>query len=146
MADSQKPGSSIMEVVWEGISSRLGVSSETVHKIRFGRGAVGKIAVIAVAAFAAIAGMALRLGADAVYVGIAGVVVIALGSFGLVLYIVCKRPEMAVMEGAELVMYQHVTLGAKGKPSYAADAVPIILPGTSVPQISETSQEAADGR
>jgi hypothetical protein len=141
----KKPDTSLVDALWEKVSARLGVSSETVQKIKFGRGAAGKIAIIAVTAFAAIAAMALRMGASAVYVGIGAVVIVALGSFGLIFYIVSKRPELAVMEGAELVMYQHVTLRAKGRPSYAPDASPVILPGTSTPQIAETPREVSDG-
>jgi hypothetical protein len=122
------------------------MSTETVQKIRFGRGAVGKISVIAVTAFAAIAGMALRLGANAIYVGIGGVVLVALVSFALIFYIICKRPELAVLEGAELVMYQHVTLGAKGIPTISNDASPAITPdAVVVERLKYPSQEDSNG-
>lgn len=133
---------SIIDLIWERVSSRLGGSSETVQKIKFGRGAVGKISVIAVTAFVAIGGMAIRLGSDAIYVGIGGVVFVTLASFALILYIVCKTPELAVMEGAELVMYQHVQLAAKG---YTPNPSEIPVPRSmevvhSAPQIEEDSQ------
>ena len=137
----------LMDVIWERVSARLGGTSETVQKIKFGRGAVGKISVITVAAVLAIGGMALRLGASGTYVGICGVVLVALASFGVILYIVCKRPELAVMEGAELVMYQHVTLGAKGRPSFPLDPTPAIPPlDANLPKLSDTAQpEGLDG-
>jgi hypothetical protein len=141
VAEPLIPDRPIVDIVWDKISSRLGGTSETVQKIRFGRGAVGKICVITFASITAIAGMALRLGASAIYVGIGAVVVIALGSFALIFYIVCKRPELAVLEGTELVMYQHVTMGAKGYVPGNVQETPQLAPGKNPPsaQIGEGS-------
>jgi hypothetical protein len=139
VAEPPKSEPSIMDTVWEKVSSHLGASGETVQKIKFGRGVVGKISVITVSAFAAIAAMAVRLGANAVYVGIGVVGLIALASFGLIILIVCKTPQLAVLEGAELVMYQHVTLQAKGTPPYLGDSAPAIPPDIPSPQISDGS-------
>lgn len=80
MAEPPKSDPSIMDAVREKVYSRLGASSESIQKIKFGRGVVGKISVIAVTAFVAISAMAVRLGANAVYVGMAIVCLIALAS------------------------------------------------------------------
>jgi len=103
-----------MDAVIENLSSRIGASSETVQKIKFGRGAVGKIAIIAVAAVTGLAAVGLRGGAAFTYFTLGSILVITLACLGLIFYIVCNRPELAVMEGAELVMYKHVQLAAKG--------------------------------
>jgi hypothetical protein len=112
-----------------------------VQKIKFGRGAVGKISVIAVAAVIAVGAMAVRIGANAVYMGIGAVSVIALGSFVLIGYIVCKRPELAVMEGAELVMYQHAQLAAKGLTPNPSDR-----PGPKALDVDSAPRQIEDGQ
>jgi hypothetical protein len=103
-----------MDAVWENVNSRLGVTSDTVQKIKFGRGAVGKISIVAVASVTGIAAVGLRGGANFIYMAMGSIVLITLACLGLIFYIICNRPELAVMEGAELVMYKHVQLAAKG--------------------------------
>lgn len=129
MADDPNTGPSILNALRDKISALLGASSETVQKIKFGRGAVGKIAVIAVAGFAAIVALAHGLGAGVAYLALGVVALIVITSLGLILYILSKRPEMAVMEGSELVMYQHVQLAAKGV-SLPPPGNPVPPPGT----------------
>lgn len=57
----------------------------------------------------------------------------------------CKTPQLAVLEGAELVMYQQVTLQAKGSPPYLANSTPAITPDIATHQIIDSSNEATDG-
>lgn len=151
MTEHTKSETNVLDSLWEKVNERLSGTSDTVQKIKFGRGAVGKTSVIAVAAVIAIAGMAIKIGASAVYVGIIAVTLITLGSFGLIFYIVCKRPELAVMEGAELVMYQHVQMASKNyvpSPSEALVQRPLdgarpIDVTVTIPQIN--SEDVANG-
>ena len=110
---------SVSDTVKEVVLSQLGVTSESLHKIKLGRGAVGKITVITAAALIAIGGVGLKLsdvGALPILVAIGALVLIALAGLGCVLYVITKQPEIAVLEGAELVLYKQITLGVKGHP------------------------------
>jgi hypothetical protein len=110
---------SVSDTVKEVVLSQLGVTSESLHKIKLGRGAVGKISVITAAALIAIGGVGLKLsdgGAFPILVVIGALVLIALAGLGCVLYVITKQPEIAVLEGAELVLYKQITLGVKGQP------------------------------
>jgi hypothetical protein len=120
---------SLTDMLREAFVAHLGATCESLHKIKLGRGAVGKIAVIAVAALVAIGAVALRLStAASILVAIIILGIICLASLGCVLYVLMKNPEMALLEGAELVLYQHITLGAKGQPPLAAASAPITEP------------------
>jgi hypothetical protein len=105
---------SITDTILRGISSRLGTSAQTIQKIKFGRGAVGKIAIVAVFALSGVAVIGTRLSGDsAILVGIGAIVLIALAVLIVMLVVILKRPEMAVLEGMEVVHYKHLTIGAK---------------------------------
>jgi len=105
---------SITDAVLDKISSHIGASSETLQKVKFGRGTVGKLAIIGVSSLAAISLAAVHLTGNQALIGIGAMVVITLSVLGLILYVVVYRPELAVLEGTELVMYKQVTLGMKG--------------------------------
>lgn len=62
VTEGPKPEKGFTDIIWEHVSSHLGTSSETVQKIRFGQGAVGKVAVIAVFAVLALGGIGIRVG------------------------------------------------------------------------------------
>jgi len=122
----EKP--SITDVILGRISSHLGASAETLHKVKFGRGTVGKVALVAIFAIAAIGVSTYRLDGEVAIFGIGAVVVVTLSVLGLILYIVIERPELAVLEGMELVQYKQITLGAKNMPPSIDDTANIVGP------------------
>lgn len=119
---------SITDVVLEKIYSQLGASSETLHKIKFGRGVVGKIAVVAVFALCAIAVASVHVSENGALIAIGAVVLLAIVVLAAILFVVTKQPELALLEGAELVMYKHMALGVKGGPPLAGDGGQPIAP------------------
>lgn len=127
----------IADLIAERLSAYVGASADTLHKVKFGRGAVGKIAVIIAIAVMALGAVAVRIGGSAALVIAGGLVLVTLAGLGVIFYIVIARPELAVLEGAELVMYKHVTLGAKGMPPIAMDAFPSTFPVMQIPDGSE---------
>jgi hypothetical protein len=122
-------GKSLTDSIREALLGQLGISGESLQKIKLGRGAVGKIAVISVAALITIAAVGFKVsGTPSVLTVVAVLGLVALSALGCVLYVIVKQPEIAVLEGAELVLYKHVTLGVKGQPSLPANAIPIPEP------------------
>jgi len=105
--------SSITDAVLRTIEDRLG-SSETFQKIKFGRGAVGKIAVVAVGCAFALATASFRLTGNGAVVAVIVIGIFGLCSLGSILFVIHKQPELAVLEGMELVRYKQLTMGAKG--------------------------------
>jgi len=120
--------SSITDVVLGKISEKFG-SSETLQKIKFGRGAVGKIAVIAVAGTAALAIASLRLTPEGAVFAIVVIGLVLVCSLGAVLFVVHKQPELAVLEGMELVRYKQVTIGGH---EYAPEVLSLPVPDPKV--------------
>lgn len=129
----------IAEIIAERLSAHIGASAESLQKVKFGRGAVGKIAVITAVALLALAAIGVRLGASGGLLVGAGVVVITLAALGVILYILVARPELAVLEGAELIMYKHVSMAAKGVKTLP-DSPVLPAPASDPPQL-EASQE-----
>jgi hypothetical protein len=119
----------LTDTLRDAVMGQLGISGESLQKIKLGRGAVGKITVISVAALLAIAAVGLKVtGSPSVLTVVVVLGLVALAALGCVLYVVIKQPEIAVLEGAELVLYKHLTLGAKGQPLLPAGSVPIPEP------------------
>jgi hypothetical protein len=112
--------------ITDAILTRLSQSSsESLHKIKFGSGAVGKITLAAVFAFLAIGASAFKMGASGAVVGVIAIVLIFLAMLAAIIYIVQKQPELAVLEGMELVRYKQITIGAKDfKPEKELPPVP----------------------
>jgi hypothetical protein len=106
---------------------------------------VGKIAVIATTALIALGAACLRLSGNAVLFGVGALVLITLCVLALILYIVVARPELAVLEGTELVVYKHMSLGTKGSPPLAIDALPAIAPAESHAALLNPKPEAEEG-
>lgn len=128
-------GKGVREVLRDAIFQQLGVSSESLQKIKLGRGAVGKITVIAVAALTTVGLVGWRVSGNAAIMSVVGgLCLIALAALGCVLYVIVKQPDIAVLEGAELVLYKHVTLGAKGEP-------PIAIPAATIPNTLNAGDE-----
>jgi hypothetical protein len=103
---------SITDTVLDKISERIG-SSESLQRIKFGRGAVGKIAVVAVACAVATGAVAFHISptGELAVLGVIGIIFI--GSILAILRVIDKQPELAVLEGMELVRYKQVTIGSK---------------------------------
>jgi hypothetical protein len=131
---------SITDVVLDKISSRVGASSETLQKVKFGRGTVGKIAIIAVFSLGAISVATFHLAGTQALIGIGALVLITLAVLALILYVVIFRPELAVLEGAELVMYKQVTLGMKETP-HIPSARPILPVADITPLLHDAQSE-----
>jgi hypothetical protein len=122
-------GKSLTDTIREALLGQLGVSSESLQKIKLGRGAVGKITVISVVALTAIAAVGLKVSGTVPILAVIGVLgVLALAALGCVLFVIIREPELAVLEGAELVLYKHVTLGVKGSPPLLPGNPPIPEP------------------
>ena len=135
----------ITDAILEKLSSQLGASSETLHKIKFGRGVVGKIAVVAVFALGAIAVASVHVSPNGALIAIGAVVLLSFFVLSAILLVVMKQPELALLEGAELVMYKHMALGVKGGPPLAGDSGQPVAP--TPPQDSLPAQdESQNGR
>jgi hypothetical protein len=122
-------GKPLSDTIREALLGQLGINSESLQKIKLGRGAVGKITVISIAALIAIAGIGSKVSGTTSVLIVVGVLgFISLAALACILYVIIKQPEIAVLEGAELVLYKHVTLGAKGQPALAPGSTPIPEP------------------
>jgi hypothetical protein len=122
------------EDMWQGIrdklTEQLGLSADTVQKIKFGKGAAGKIAVVSVFAVLGIAALGFKLSGNTAILAAMGLIALVfVGAVCAVLGVIHKQPEMAVLEGAELVLYQQVTLAAKGI-GVVQNVLPILNPKT----------------
>lgn len=129
----------IAEIIAERLSAHIGASADSLQKVKFGRGAVGKIAVITAIALLALAAIGVRLGTNGGLLLGVGVIVITIAALGVIFYILHARPELAVLEGAELIMYKHVSMAAKGITTLP-DSPVIPAPASNPPQL-EPSQE-----
>jgi hypothetical protein len=100
-------------------------AGESLHKLRLGRGFVGKLSVVAIAAIAAVAYVAAKAGGATLAWGAIVAVCLVFGAalWGT-LWVISAHPELALMEGAELVMWQQLKTAVKGEPPFI-DSVPI---------------------
>jgi hypothetical protein len=129
------------DAIRDALLHHLGVSSESLQKIKLGRGAVGKITTVAVVALIAIGAIGFRISGTLWLFGVIGVLaLITVASLLAILYVIIKQPELAVLEGAELIRYKQVTLGMKGHPILPPSGPPIPEPP---PLPSEHSPEEA---
>lgn len=102
---------------------------------------MGKVALIAVFSVAAISLSTYRLTGNAALAGIAAIVLVTLAVLGVIFYIVVRRPELAVMEGMELVQYQQITLGAKGISPPPIESAPNIAGPVGSAALDQKSEE-----
>lgn len=131
----------LKDIIWDRLSSQMGASSETVQKITFGHGAVGKIAIIAVFALLTLGAIGVRLGGALALWAILGIVAVTVLVLALVFYIVWKRPALAVMEGTELLQYHNaLLLAAKGQ-----IAIPLQAAGEAQPGLVAPTTEGSQG-
>jgi hypothetical protein len=128
------PSSDVVDRIW----SHLGGSAEALQKIKFGSGAVGKLAVIAVAAVLAISFATTRTTPAGALIGILAIVFLVLCTIAATLYVVATKPELAVLEGMQVVRYKQLTLGAKG---YSPETESLPIPDPKVLLIPPTEEE-----
>jgi hypothetical protein len=127
---------SVTDAVLNKISEKVG-SSESLQKIKFGRGTVGKIAVITVFCLVALAAPSLRLSPSGAVFAVAVMLTVFLCSLGAILFVVCKQPELAVLEGMELVRYKQVTIGSK---DYTPERLQLPIPDPQ-PSLEDGGEE-----
>ena len=123
----------------ETVLSKLSeFSAESLHKIKFGSGAVGKISLAAIFAFLALAAATMKMGATGAVVDVVAIVVIFVSMVIAIIYIVQRQPELAVLEGMELVRYKQVTIGAK---DFKPDKELPPVPDPKIPELPEGQQK-----
>lgn len=116
---------------------KLGLSLESISRIRFGRGVAEKMSKITVAVIVALGAMAWKLNSVEFSIG-AGVAVVGVGVFALLRIEAFsrERPEAALLEGGELLLYHQMQLAAKNQPDPSPDAQP---------QSEQPSRELTEG-
>jgi hypothetical protein len=110
---------------FDKIAELVGLSSESHQRIKFG-GVVGRLVPIAVAAVLAIGYATGHTGPNGAFFGMIAIVVIVLAVVGLALYVIATKPELAILEGLNVVRYKQLTIGAK---NYS--------PGTELPPVPD---------
>jgi hypothetical protein len=116
---------------FEKIAKLVGLSSETHQKIKFG-GVVGRLTLLAVAGVVAIGYATAHTSPIGALIGIVAIVFIILCVVGLALYVVKTRPELAILEGTQVLRYRQLTIGAKG---YSPDASLPPVPDPGLPKL-----------
>lgn len=114
---------------------KLGFTSESIQKIKFGRGVVGKLSVLSAIAIVGVIAIGLKFGSPSTLLMLleflAGLLALSIGA---IVFVVCKHPEISVLEGAELIRYKQLSLGVKGQPQLPTQSPPVPDPqGDAVP-------------
>lgn len=106
-------GSKIKDVL-----EAVGVSETTLDKVRLAQGVVGKSSYVAATALLALLVVAFSL-KDSGYLLAIGLIILLLFVvyFAGVLWFATRHPDMALLEGAELVKWRQIDMAAKGHPS-----------------------------
>lgn len=137
-----------------GVLSKFGISKSEVKRVRLGRGLVGKLTsslMLTVGALAAI-GVALAARNGSGYV-IASLIIASMIVFVYSRYIASvkeiaeRHPELALLEGAELIAYRKMQLDLSTKTSPEAVATKKVeadpaRPKVAIPSASETQRDA----
>lgn len=100
------------------ILEAVGVSESSLDRVRLAQGVVGKSSYVAGTALLALLVVAFSL-RDSGYLLAVGCIILVLfcAYFGGVLWFANKHPDMALLEGAELVKWRQIEMAAKGQPS-----------------------------
>jgi hypothetical protein len=108
----------------------VGLSESSLDKVRLGSGVVGRSSAVALMTMIAFCVIAYSL-RDPLYLIMLGVLAAAVfaGYFIGVLRFAAKNPDLALLEGAELVRWRQIEMAAKDHPS---------LPGSSQTQIGQS--------
>ena len=113
---------------------------EFLQKVKYG-GAVGKLTAICVAALLVIAvGMVSAWGNETVHLVAFGIIVfLVLVTFWRIAKTLEKHPELALMDGTEIIAYKRVELAAKNHPMLIDS---MTIPDPAPPQIEAPREEA----
>ena len=121
---------------------QMGIAAESVQRLKFGRGVVGKITVICGAAVIAIGAISLRLTEPFLQMTalwlVLGIFLLALGA---IIWFAKRHPDLASLEGAELILWHQLRLGAKGISAPPEEATPITDPAASPPAITPAKKD-----
>ena len=92
-----------------------GLKVEQLDRIKLGRGVVGKSSYVAAAAFLVLAVAAVRITGSTLFaILIVAAVLLFLIYFIGTLWFAAKNPGLALLEGAELIQWRQMDMGAKG--------------------------------
>lgn len=100
------------------VFEKIGIASESVGRIKLGRGVAGQLSTIAIVVVIVLGALAFRL--NNLYVTIGSILVIILFAFFVfkqILKFAHQHPDVAILEGSEFLIYHgKVQLGAKTLP------------------------------
>lgn len=98
------------------ILEKIGFPSGSIQRIRLGKGVVGKLASIAIVAIIVLGTLALKFqNASLIFLAFLIIVLFAFYVIRSITKLAEKRPDIALLEGAEFLVYhQKFPLGAKG--------------------------------
>ncbi len=97
--------------------SKIGVSAESLDRIRLAHGVVGKSSYVAVFSILALAVVAYNLRDPTYLIVVACLLLVLFGSyFAGVLWFAHANPGTALLEGAELIKWRQLDMGIKGEP------------------------------
>ncbi|SDT17785.1 hypothetical protein [Bradyrhizobium canariense] len=100
------------------ILEAVGVSESSLDGVRLAQGVVGKSSYVAGVALLALLVVAYSLRDSGYLLAVACfIVVLFFGYFAGVLWFANKHPDMALLEGAELVKWRQIEMAAKGQPA-----------------------------
>jgi hypothetical protein len=107
------PGVNVKQIL-----EAVGVSEASLDRVRLSQGVVGKSSYVAGIALLALLVVAYSL-KDSGYLLAVGCLIFSLFAayFGGVIWFAHKHPDMALLEGAELVQWRQIEMAAKGQPS-----------------------------
>jgi hypothetical protein len=112
---------------------QMGFKAEGVDRIRLARGVVGKSTYVAVATMGVLSVAAYGLKANPIgllIVGFGAIVLFCVYFFGI-MFFASKNPNLAFLEGAELIHWRQMDISAQG----------MLRPATSRPVISPVISE-----
>jgi hypothetical protein len=89
------------------------ISAGSLHKIKFGRGVVGKLAWIVIIAIAGISYICRSVDARIVLSALGMIGFLCTAALAAIVIIVIKRPELAVTEGMEVIQLKRLAMAAK---------------------------------
>jgi hypothetical protein len=102
----------------KGALEEAGISGESLDRIRLSRGVVGKTSYVAGAALLVLVSVALVLREPGYLLMIGGfAVILFLIYFIGILWFSHRHPDVALLEGAELIKWRQMEMAAKGLPT-----------------------------
>lgn len=108
----------------------VGVSESSLDRVRLAQGVVGKSSYVAGTALLALLVVAYSLKDSGYLFAVACfVLILFFGYFGGVLWFANKHPDMALLEGAELVKWRQIEMAAKETAAIPQDTTPKAIGG-----------------